>query len=142
MDRKGNGKEIQGGVRVQGFLDPQHISRGTDEMKRLILERMRRRFCKAIFSEELFALEGNNEAKIWRESVNAHGFATITSTTSKERDQSASTSMCKSPEMGSEAKGAGSCSDHKKKDTGMVIVDAGNYVPMRKEISNLPKTAE
>lgn len=63
-------------------------------------------------------------------------------TTGEARYQPAIPLMCKIPGTVSEATGAGSSSDHAKKYTRMVVMDGGSYVPMRKYISNMRKTAE
>lgn len=102
-----------------------------DEKKKMILERMRINSGKAIFKADLFDLEVKNDAAIWRDSLEAHVFATMTTTTGDARDKPASLLMCRIPGIFSEATGAGSSSDNAKKDTGMVEMDGRNYIQMR-----------
>lgn len=133
MDRKGSGEEIQGGDGGgETFQDPQHIERGMDEKKKMILEIMRIHSGKDIFTEDLFGFEGKNDAAIWRESIEAHVLATVTTTTGEVRDEPASPLMCNIPRIVCEATGGGSGSDHSKKYTGTVVMDGGNSAPMRK----------
>lgn len=135
MDRKGTSQEIQGGGGGEGFQDPRHIGRETDEKKKAILERIRSHSGKAIFKEDLFDFEGNNDARIWRESLDAHVFATM-DTGGEGSEQQESHLLANCP--------AGSSSDHAKRDFATVVKKAAteNVLPMRKEIPNLPKTAQ
>lgn len=47
----------------------------------------------AMFKEGLFDFDGTNDAAIWRDSLEAHFYATMTTTTSEARNQAASPLM-------------------------------------------------